>query len=85
MNTTVSRVSKKGLVTIPAEIRRRLNIQDGDLVAWDIDEKDKIIILRIIKDPLKYLKGKYQDNKIVYEEVEETADNLIQGVLNADH
>ncbi|HDJ89225.1 MAG TPA: AbrB/MazE/SpoVT family DNA-binding domain-containing protein [Thermoprotei archaeon] len=83
MDVIVSKVSKKGLVTIPMEIRRRFGIEVGDLIIWSIDEKDNAIILHVIKDPLKYLEGKYDDSEIVYEVVEETADSLIQGEVNA--
>jgi AbrB family looped-hinge helix DNA binding protein len=85
MNVAISRVSKKGLITIPAKIRKRFDIKDGDLISWDIDEENNVIILRVIRDPFKYLEGKYEDPKIVYEKVEETADKLILGELNADH
>ena len=80
---SISRVSSKGLITIPAEIRRKLQIKDGDLIIWRIDEKNKTIILRVAKDPLKYLKGKYSDPNITYENVEEEADRLVLGELNA--
>ncbi|RLG62122.1 hypothetical protein DRN84_02475 [Candidatus Geothermarchaeota archaeon] len=79
----VSKVSKNGLVTIPMEIRRRFGIEVGDLIIWSIDERDNAIILYVIKEPLKYLEGKYDDSEIVYEVVEETADSLIQGEENA--
>jgi len=81
----ISRVSKKGLITIPAEFRKKFHIQDGDLIIWDIDEENNVILLRIIKDPLKYLEGKYDDSKIVYEAVEETADKLVFGELDANY
>ena len=48
-------------------------------------KKDNAIILRVIKGPLKYLEGKYDDSEIVYEVVEETADSLIQGEVNASN
>ena len=79
----VSKVSKNGLVTILMEIRRRFGIEVGDLIIWSIDERDNAIILYVIKEPLKYLEGKYDDSEIVYEVVEETADSLIQGEENA--
>jgi len=85
MNTTISRVSKKGLITIPAKIRRKFNIKEGDLISWYLDEKNNVIILHVIKDPVKYLEGKYKDPKLSYERVEETADKLMLGELNADH
>jgi len=38
-------------VTIPAEIRRRLNLNDGDKIYWAITEKGEILIKKII--PIK--------------------------------
>lgn len=39
------RVHKKGIIVIPAEVRRRLNIKEGSVVELEI-EGDKIILKR---------------------------------------
>ena len=39
--------------------------------------------MRIVKDPLKHLKGKYDDPDLTYDRVEETADRLVERELNA--
>lgn len=31
-------VSDRGMVTIPASLRRRLDIEPGDKIRWDVDE-----------------------------------------------
>jgi len=31
-------VSGRGMVTIPASLRRRLDIEPGDKIRWDVDE-----------------------------------------------
>lgn len=33
-----TKVSDQGMVTIPASLRRRLDIEAGDKVRWDVDE-----------------------------------------------
>jgi len=78
-----SRVSRKGLTSIPAAVRRKLNIEDGDTLIWEVDEKRRIAIVRVVKNPARYLKGKYRDPRLVYDEVEEVADELIMRELHA--
>jgi AbrB family looped-hinge helix DNA binding protein len=35
-------VTRKGQITIPAEIRRALNIKEGDKVAFTMDDKGEV-------------------------------------------
>ena len=44
-NLKVSRVQKKGQVTIPVEIRDRLGIQEGDLIAF-VETDEGVLITR---------------------------------------
>ena len=44
MSTPVVRVQKKGQVTIPLEIRQKLNLKKGDLVT--IVETDKGVVIK---------------------------------------
>ena len=37
MGVEETKVSDRGLVTIPAELRRRLDIEAGDKLRWDAD------------------------------------------------
>lgn len=37
-------VSDRGMVTIPAEIRRRLGIDAGDKISWDVDDDGELTI-----------------------------------------
>ncbi|UOF92624.1 AbrB/MazE/SpoVT family DNA-binding domain-containing protein [Fodinisporobacter ferrooxydans] len=46
MNMEVSRVTSKGQITIPKAIRERLNLVEGDKVAFIEDETGKIIITK---------------------------------------
>lgn len=41
---TFTRVSEKGQATIPADIRSHLDIQTGDYVAYEINEKGQVIL-----------------------------------------
>jgi AbrB family looped-hinge helix DNA binding protein len=38
MREQYTRVTRKGQVTIPAEIRHALNLKEGDTVAWIIEQ-----------------------------------------------
>jgi AbrB family looped-hinge helix DNA binding protein len=37
---------RKGMLTIPAEIRRKANLEDGDLVSVNYESIDGIIVLK---------------------------------------
>ena len=39
-----TRVSDRGMVTIPASLRRRLDIEAGDKLRWDIDEEGELSV-----------------------------------------
>ena len=73
----LSKVSRKFLTNVPAKVRRALDIKEGDLLAWDVDEKRKIVIVRVVKNPYEFLRGKYCDPNIAYEAVEESVDKVI--------
>ena len=45
MKDHVSVITRKGQVTIPAEIRRALSLQEGDKVAFEVEE-DRVRIAR---------------------------------------
>lgn len=45
MNMEVSRISSKGQVTIPKAIRERLNVDEGDKLAF-IEDNGKIVITK---------------------------------------
>lgn len=73
----VSRVSKKWLTTVPADVRKALNVEEGDVLLWEVG-RDGVVIVRVLKDPLRRLKGKYDDPSLTYEAVEGLADTLIE-------
>jgi len=37
-------VSDRGMVTIPAEFRRRLDIEAGDKLRWDVDDEGNLSV-----------------------------------------
>lgn len=49
-------VTKKGQTNIPAVIRKRHHIEEGDRLAW-LDDGEVIRIVPIPKDALKALRG----------------------------
>lgn len=76
MASKTSKVSGKGLTTIPKEIRDALGIEVGMDLIWDVTG-DKITV-KVLKDVPKYLKGKFDKLNISYDEWEEKADELIK-------
>ena len=52
----ISTISSKGQVTIPADIRKRLNLQSGDKINFLIDEEGKVSFLPATKS-VTALKG----------------------------
>lgn len=51
-----SRISQKGQVVIPAELRARFHLQPGDPVAVQ-EEAGKIVVIPLPKDPIASLYG----------------------------
>jgi AbrB family looped-hinge helix DNA binding protein len=39
-----TKVSDRGMVTIPADLRRRLDIEPGDKLRWDTDEEGNLSV-----------------------------------------
>ena len=42
MATGETKVSDRGMVTIPADVRHRLDIEPGDTLRWDVDDDGSI-------------------------------------------
>ena len=75
MNLT-STVSNKGLTTIPKEIRQKLNIKKGDKIYWILSD-DETADLIIASKPLKFLTGRHSQKDLTYEDLEESADDIV--------
>ena len=80
-----SRVSRKGLTTVPARVRKALGIEEGDTLLWEVDEEHGWAVVRVAKNPLKLLRGKYDDPNLAYERVEEEANRIITGLAGEGH
>jgi len=83
VTVAVSRVSRKGLTTIPAAVRRAAGIEEGDVIVWEVREGGEIVV-RVEKDPCERLAGKYRDPEMTYEKLEGEADRLLEGEALAD-
>ncbi|MDI9260652.1 AbrB/MazE/SpoVT family DNA-binding domain-containing protein [Alicyclobacillus sendaiensis] len=44
MVTTIAKISPKGQITLPIEIRRALNLREGDRVVFQISNDGKVFI-----------------------------------------
>ena len=75
MVVKTSKVSQKGLTTIPSKIREKFNIKPGMHLIWE--EIEGGIHVRIIKDIPKFLKGKFTDLNLKYNELEDVSDELL--------
>lgn len=61
MQTTIS---KRGQTVVPAVIRKRHHILDGDRLAW-VDDGETIKIVPIPADPVRALKGIAKGERLV--------------------
>lgn len=71
-----ARMTSKGQVTIPREIRKKLNLKKGSLLSFTIREKENRAELVVIDDDVMALKGSVrvdgpQDFDAIETEVEE--------------
>lgn len=53
----VARITAKGQTTVPAHIRNALNLQHGDLIAWELAEDGSARVRRVQPLDLDYLKA----------------------------
>ena len=51
----IAKLSSKGQVTVPAEVRKTLNLKTGDTLAWEIQEDGKISVRRLEPVDVDYL------------------------------
>jgi AbrB family looped-hinge helix DNA binding protein len=75
-DVSTSKVSDKGLTTIPKEIRSRLGIRKWDLLRWIANQRGTISV-RVICDPYAALKGRHTRLQLKYQDLEGQADALL--------
>jgi len=63
MQTTISR---RGQTVVPAAVRKRHHLLDGDRLAW-IDDGETIKVVPIPADPVRALKGMAKGERLVQE------------------
>ena len=74
------RVSRKFQITIPADIRRKLCIREGDYVDVELDEQEKVIIVRPCRRRRSTLRfGRGLSRKKIDEAVEEDIQAISSG------
>jgi len=74
------RVSRKFQITIPADIRRKLRIREGDYVDVELDEQEKVIIVRPCRRRRSTLRfGRGLSRKKIDEAVEEDIQAISSG------
>jgi len=49
------RVGKRAQIVIPASLRRRMGVKDGDLLDAQLDEEGRLVLERVDADPLRRL------------------------------
>lgn len=55
--TVIAKVTSKGQVTIPQEIRTALGVQPGDLLAWEMAADGRIEVHRVQPLDVEYLRA----------------------------
>jgi len=81
MTNKTSKISRKGLTTVPHEVMKALKAEDGDYLEWEV--KKGYAIVRVAKNPYKLLKGRHRDPKLTFEKVEGIADKLVEAEIDA--
>jgi AbrB family looped-hinge helix DNA binding protein len=51
----LAKISSKGQVTVPTDVRKALHLETGDTLAWDIEADGRIFVRRLEPIDLDYL------------------------------
>lgn len=55
--TAIAKVTAKGQTTIPQEIRTALKVKPGDLLAWEVAANGRVVVRRVQKADVEYLRA----------------------------
>jgi antitoxin PrlF len=60
-----ARVTSKGQLTIPKEVRRALGIREGDSLLFEVDEDDEQVRVRVERKPVSFAdyEGAWREGK----------------------
>jgi AbrB family looped-hinge helix DNA binding protein len=57
-------VTKRGQTVIPAAIRKRYHIEEGDHLVW-LDDGEAIRVVPVARDPIRALRGRGRGERLV--------------------
>jgi AbrB family looped-hinge helix DNA binding protein len=66
MRKMLTTLSKRGQTVVPAAIRKRHHIQEGDRLVW-IDDGEMLKVIILPGDPVRALKGIARGEQLVQE------------------
>ncbi|TFG12929.1 MAG: AbrB/MazE/SpoVT family DNA-binding domain-containing protein [Promethearchaeota archaeon] len=81
MKVRISKITKKGQITIPNEIRKRLNIKHEDYLAITL-EKDYILIKKV---ELPSWKSLFKEGERISKEKNITLNDVLEACKEARH
>ena len=71
-------VTRRGQTVIPAEIRKRHHIQDGDRLVW-LDDGHTIKVIPVPLDPIQALRGRGRGENLVEKLLESRRQDRARG------
>lgn len=51
----LAKLTSKGQITVPAEVRKALHLKSGDTLVWEVRENGKVIVYKVEPADLDYL------------------------------